>query len=58
MGPVTRLIGGCRVGLSVAALLLLRYCVALLVWLLLVAVSLGCVGGTFYLWYVAATEHV
>ncbi|XP_049513385.1 LOW QUALITY PROTEIN: choline transporter-like protein 1 [Dermacentor silvarum] len=39
------------IGLSVAALLLLRYCVALLVWLLLVAVSLGCVGGTFYLWF-------
>ncbi|XP_054924444.1 choline transporter-like protein 1 isoform X2 [Dermacentor andersoni] len=39
------------IGLSVAALLLLRYCVALLVWFLLMAVSLGCVGGTFYLWF-------
>ncbi|XP_037529523.1 choline transporter-like protein 1 [Rhipicephalus sanguineus] len=39
------------IGLSVAALLLLRYCVALLVWLLLAVVSLGCVGGTCYLWF-------
>ncbi|KAL1420751.1 hypothetical protein MTO96_004482 [Rhipicephalus appendiculatus] len=39
------------IGLSVLALFLLRYCVALLVWLLLAVVSLGCVGGTFYLWF-------
>ncbi|XP_077496472.1 choline transporter-like protein 1 [Amblyomma americanum] len=38
-------------GLSVAALVLLRYCVALLVWSLLLAVSLGCVGGTCHLWF-------
>ncbi|XP_075730498.1 choline transporter-like protein 1 isoform X1 [Rhipicephalus microplus] len=39
------------IGLSVVALFLLRYCVALLVWLLLAMVSLGCVGGTCYLWF-------
>ncbi|XP_077544784.1 choline transporter-like protein 1 [Haemaphysalis longicornis] len=45
------LMGVIALGLSVAALVLLRYCVAVLVWFLLLALSLGCVGGTCYLWF-------